>query len=116
VHPNLADLLRPSSKVLDLSLSKSAEATPREGSSPSFGTPRKTPDSRSASNATESPPQAFGANFGAEAVEASIAAALTEAAKAGRFDVVAQLARELEARRLASATNVVPLPKRSRGT
>jgi hypothetical protein len=35
--------------------------------------------------------------------------ALALAAEAGRWDVVAQLARELEARRLASAPNVVPL-------
>lgn len=42
-------------------------------------------------------------------------AALLLAARAGRFDVVAQLARELEARRLAQAGNVVPLD-RDRGT
>ena len=35
--------------------------------------------------------------------------ALADAAKAGRWDVVAQLARELEARRLAGAPNVVVL-------
>jgi hypothetical protein len=40
-------------------------------------------------------------------VEASLARALDAAAAAGRFDVVAQLARELEARRHASAGNVV---------
>lgn len=34
--------------------------------------------------------------------------ALAGAAEAGRFDAVAQLARELEARRLARAGNVVP--------
>ena len=34
-------------------------------------------------------------------VEAALADALTKAASAGRFDVVAQLAKELEARRLA---------------
>jgi len=43
-------------------------------------------------------------------VEAALAHALTKAAEAGRFDVVAQLARELEARRLASSPNVVTLP------
>jgi hypothetical protein len=44
-----------------------------------------------------------------------LAAALTEAAKAGRFDVVSQLARELEARRLARSPNVIDLDaKRSR--
>jgi hypothetical protein len=42
-------------------------------------------------------------------VEASLARALDAAAAAGRFDVVAQLARELEARRLARAPNVVAL-------
>lgn len=36
-------------------------------------------------------------------VDATLARALDAAAKAGRFDVVAQLARELEARRLARA-------------
>jgi hypothetical protein len=36
-------------------------------------------------------------------VEDMLAAALTRASEAGRWDVVAQLARELEARRLASA-------------
>jgi hypothetical protein len=44
-----------------------------------------------------------------DAVEEALAFALTEAAKAQRFDVVAQLARELEARRLASAGNVVAI-------
>jgi hypothetical protein len=44
-----------------------------------------------------------------DAVEAALATALVEAAIAGRFDVVAQLARELEARRRAPAGNVVPL-------
>jgi hypothetical protein len=44
-----------------------------------------------------------------DTVEAALANALTQAATAGRFDVVAQLARELEARRLARAGNVVLL-------
>jgi hypothetical protein len=44
-----------------------------------------------------------------DAVEAALARALVEAATAGRFDVVAQLARELEARRLSRAGNVVRL-------
>lgn len=43
----------------------------------------------------------------------ALAEALRGAASAGRWDVVAQLARELEARRLASSGNVVPLPKRA---
>jgi hypothetical protein len=53
-----------------------------------------------------------------DAIEQALAKALTEAAGAGRFDVVAQLARELEARRHARAGNVVALdPKtRRRGT
>jgi hypothetical protein len=42
-------------------------------------------------------------------VEAAVAKAIADAATAGRFDVVAQLARELEARRLARAGNVVLL-------
>jgi hypothetical protein len=45
---------------------------------------------------------------GDDAVEAALAGALAHAADAGRFDVVAQLAKELEARRLARAGNVVP--------
>jgi hypothetical protein len=44
-----------------------------------------------------------------DAVEAALAKALADAATAGRFDVVAQLARELEERRLVRAHNVVPL-------
>ena len=45
-------------------------------------------------------------------VDRALADALTEAANAGRFDVVATLAAELQARRLASAgavANVIPL-------
>jgi hypothetical protein len=45
-----------------------------------------------------------------DAVEIALADALTTATKAERWDVVAQLARELEARRLARWTNVVVLP------
>jgi hypothetical protein len=45
-------------------------------------------------------------------VEAALARALEAAAGAGRFDVVAQLARELEARRLGTGPPVVSLPKR----
>ncbi len=44
---------------------------------------------------------------GGDAVEEALAGALARAAEAGRFDVVAQLARELEARRSARAGNVV---------
>jgi hypothetical protein len=56
-----------------------------------------------------------------DAVEEALAGALARAAEARRFDVVAQLAKELEARRLANAGNVVPFsrrrtkPTRSRG-
>jgi hypothetical protein len=46
----------------------------------------------------------------ADPVEAALALALTEAAKAARFDVVAQLAQELESRRLLT-TNVVRLSR-----
>jgi hypothetical protein len=42
-------------------------------------------------------------------VEAALARALDRGSEAGRFDVVAQLARELEARRLGRARNVVRL-------
>lgn len=42
--------------------------------------------------------------------EAALARALTQAAEAGQWAVVAQLARELEARRLARSGNVVALP------
>src|SRR5579863_6589912 len=45
----------------------------------------------------------------ADPVEAALAHALDRAAEAGRFVVVAQLAKELEARRLAHAGNVVAL-------
>lgn len=53
----------------------------------------------------------------ADPVETALADALTKAATAGRFDVVGQLARELEARRTArTASNVVDLSaRRSRG-
>jgi hypothetical protein len=46
-----------------------------------------------------------------DAVEAALANALAAAAAAGRFDVVAQLARDLEARRQARAGNVVLLDR-----
>ena len=44
-----------------------------------------------------------------DAVEAALAEAIRGATSAGRWDVVAQLASELEARRLARAGNVVVL-------
>jgi hypothetical protein len=49
-----------------------------------------------------------------DAVEAALAKALEGATAAGRWDVVAQLARELEARRLARMANVVVLPAKMR--
>jgi hypothetical protein len=48
-------------------------------------------------------------------VEAALGHAISRAAEAGRFDVVAQLARELEARRLAPSGNVVALDAAKRG-
>jgi hypothetical protein len=51
----------------------------------------------------------------ADAVENALASALGEATKAGKWDVVAQLARELEARREArSASNIVDLARARR--
>jgi hypothetical protein len=49
-----------------------------------------------------------------DAVEAALAKALEGATAAGRWDVVSQLARELEARRLGRAANVVPINPRIR--
>ena len=51
---------------------------------------------------------------GGDNVELALAKALQQAANAGRFDVVVQLARELEARRLARSSNVVRLDHRDR--
>jgi hypothetical protein len=42
-------------------------------------------------------------------VESALVRALSAAAEAGRFDLVVQLAKELEARRIAVARNVVPI-------
>jgi hypothetical protein len=49
-----------------------------------------------------------------DAVEAALATALERATAAGRFDVVAQLARELEARRLARMGNVIAMRPKER--
>ena len=49
-----------------------------------------------------------------DAIETALTVALEGATKAGRWDVVAQLAKELEARRLARAVNVVAFPTRER--
>jgi len=51
---------------------------------------------------------------GRPSVEDAIARALSDAASAGRWDVVAALARELEARRVASAGNIVKLESGNR--
>jgi hypothetical protein len=47
----------------------------------------------------------------AEDVETALARAVDRASAAGRWDVVAQLAEELRARRLAAAGNVVEMPR-----
>ena len=49
-----------------------------------------------------------------DAIEAALADAVTKAAEAGRFDVVGQLAAELQARRTARAGNVVALDVKAR--
>ena len=51
-------------------------------------------------------PRPGGGATGAHAVELALAHALTKAAEAGRFDVVAQLATELEERRRASQRKI----------
>ena len=55
------------------------------------------------------------ADAGLDPVESALAVAVLEATKAARWDVVGQLAKELEARRLARLSNVIPLG-RKRGT
>jgi len=47
------------------------------------------------------------------AIEGALADALMKAAAAGRFDIVEQLARELEARRLARANDARPKAERT---
>jgi hypothetical protein len=49
-----------------------------------------------------------------DTVDGALAKALEGATAAGRFDVVAQLAKELEARRLARMGNVVALLTKTR--
>jgi hypothetical protein len=66
---------------------------------------------RSAHHSTSPDPSAFPRT---DAVEVALADALSLAARAGRFDVVAQLAKELEARRQTRPGNVLPFP-RARG-
>lgn len=55
-----------------------------------------------------------GQSTGHSTVDDALARALDAAAAAGRFDVVAQLAKELEARRLARSANVVDLASKRR--
>lgn len=69
-----------------------------------------------AADKANSMPHAHGAMHGAnepsatiDPVEVALAAALTDASKARRFDIVAAIAKELEARRLAREPNVVSL-------
>jgi hypothetical protein len=68
---------------------------------------------------TEEDAESFGAlprnATASDPVEDALARALSEASAAGRFDVVAQVAKELEARRLAQEPNVVSLAGRRRG-
>ena len=49
-------------------------------------------------------------------IESALAVALMEATKAGRWDVVAQIAAELQARRLEGSNVVVMPAKKGRGT
>ena len=56
----------------------------------------------------------YGSEGETDAVEGALAAAVTVAANAQRWDVVAQLARELEARRLAHASVPSLADERSR--
>ena len=56
-----------------------------------------------------------GPETGKDQVEAALARALDRASEAGRFDVVAQLARELEARRRPQLPNIVALQPEARG-
>jgi hypothetical protein len=68
--------------------------------------PNATQDDSERREVSASPSERFPSGDG---VETALASALAAAAAAGRFDVVAQLARELEARRHARAGNVVLL-------
>ena len=64
-------------------------------------------DARGTSRPLQPP---FAATSG-DAVEAALAAAIEGATRAGEWGIVAHLACELEARRLARAPNVVSLPR-----
>ena len=54
-------------------------------------------------------PEVHASMTSVDGVDVALAEAIKGATIAGRWDIVAQLARELEARRLARARNVVPL-------
>jgi len=77
-----------------------AHAEPRNAStSTPSDAPQAAPDDASAR-----PPTTSG-----DVLEHALALAISEAAKAGQWAIVSQLGRELEARRLASLPNVVPI-------
>ena len=84
-------------------------------SSQKQGTPETTDELKLASVSGFSQHSEPGSKPQVDAVEEALTGALTEAAKAGRFDVVAQLAKELEARRLARSTNVVSITSLKKG-
>jgi hypothetical protein len=65
-------------------------------------------------NATTTDPHATTPTAGRATEADPLERALLLAAEAGRFDVVAQLADELHARRVAAAGNVVSLPRGAR--
>jgi hypothetical protein len=85
-----------------------------EGREPEFATAEKTSPIADPTKPEKTPVEGVvGQSWGnQDAVEASLAKAIEAAATAGRFDVVAQLARELEARRLAGMNNVHPFRPR----
>jgi hypothetical protein len=61
--------------------------------------------------ATPPPQDALGAQRArGDAVDIALRAALVEAMNAGHWDIVAQLARELEARQLVRGENILRLP------
>ena len=100
--------------MVDAADSKSAEVTPRIGSSPIFGTGGNDSEIRDGVTVNGAPERTPSDTSPTDPVERALAMALEAAAAAGRFDVVAQLARELEARRLASDPKVVAIGGRGR--
>lgn len=89
------------------------DASARENKAPDVGAIGS--DERVSTRADVASPQvAQQVAQASDAVEDALAKALEAAAAAGRFDVVAQIAEELKARRLASAGNVVSI-ERKRG-